>query len=253
VRVAGQLLSRRVLHRRHDNVQAFVVSEAGGKWGLAQEIPGLPRLSAQADAAILAVSCPPAGNCAAGGAYLAGGFEHGFVVSETGGTWGQARQVPGLAALGSGDSAVSVISCVAAGNCAAGGQYAGQNNEYDYGKAFLVSEVGGIWGTARQVPGLAKLNKGDRAEVTTVSCPSPGNCSAGGCYASRGAKAGPPDSIPFVIAQSGGNWSTALKIGGTADPGTSMFSAIAAMSCPAAGQCTAVGSSAGTAFALSQT
>lgn len=36
--------------------------------------------------------------------------------------------------------------------------------------------------TAREVPGIAALNKGGRAQVNSVSCASPGNCSALGGY-----------------------------------------------------------------------
>jgi hypothetical protein len=38
------------------------------------------------------------------------------------------------------------------------------------------------WGKAIQVPGIAALNTGGDAVVISVSCPSSGNCSAGGVY-----------------------------------------------------------------------
>jgi len=38
------------------------------------------------------------------------------------------------------------------------------------------------WRTAREIPGTAALNKGGHAQVNSVSCSSPGNCSAGGWY-----------------------------------------------------------------------
>ena len=41
---------------------------------------------------------------------------------------------------------------------------------------------GGTWGEAREVPGLAALNQGGFANITSVSCASAGNCSAGGLY-----------------------------------------------------------------------
>jgi hypothetical protein len=41
---------------------------------------------------------------------------------------------------------------------------------------------GGTWGTAQQVPGIAALNKGGFAEITSVSCAKAGDCSAGGSY-----------------------------------------------------------------------
>jgi len=40
--------------------------------------------------------------------------------------------------------------------------------------------VVGSWGKAVEVPGLAALNTGGDAAVTSVSCPSAGDCAAGG-------------------------------------------------------------------------
>ena len=46
------------------------------------------------------------------------------MVSETNGSWGDAVEVPGTAALNSGGNAsVDSVSCAAAGACAAGGLY----------------------------------------------------------------------------------------------------------------------------------
>jgi hypothetical protein len=71
------------------------------------------------------------------------------------------------------------VSCASAGNCSAGGFYAdGSNNE----QAFVVSQVGGTWHKAIEVPGTAVLNKGVQAHILSVSCTSAGHCSAGGTY-----------------------------------------------------------------------
>ena len=40
----------------------------------------------------------------------------------------------------------------------------------------------GSWGRAIEVPGLGALNKGLEAEVSSVSCASPGYCAGGGYY-----------------------------------------------------------------------
>jgi hypothetical protein len=42
--------------------------------------------------------------------------------------------------------------------------------------------LGGTWHTAQKVPGTAALNQRGNAGVTSMSCPSAGNCSAGGTY-----------------------------------------------------------------------
>jgi hypothetical protein len=42
--------------------------------------------------------------------------------------------------------------------------------------------AGGTWGTAAELPGSAALNTGGSATIASVSCSSPGDCSAGGYY-----------------------------------------------------------------------
>src|SRR5262249_60244067 len=49
-------------------------------------------------------------------------------------------------------------------------------------QAFVVSQVNGTWGKAKEVPGTAALNQGGFANFGSVSCASAGNCSAGGFY-----------------------------------------------------------------------
>jgi len=63
--------------------QAFVVSERNGTWGQAIEVPGTKTLNAGGSAQVESVSCPLAGNCAAGGTYTDGhGHRQAFVVSQ---------------------------------------------------------------------------------------------------------------------------------------------------------------------------
>jgi hypothetical protein len=103
------------------------------------------------------------------------------VVSETNGTWGTAIEVPGYATLNpDGWSPFPVeLSCLSAGNCSAGGSYGIAFNEQ---QAFVVSEVHGTWDTAEKVPGTAAINASTLASITSLSCASTGNCSAGGYY-----------------------------------------------------------------------
>ena len=112
----------------------------------------------------------------------------GFAASAravSGGSWGTAVEVPGPAALNQGGSAwIGAVSCVSPGNCAAGGGYTDGSG---HSQAFVVSQVGGTWGKAKEVPDTAAFNQGGNAAVNSVSCASAGNCSAGGRYlGSRG-------------------------------------------------------------------
>jgi hypothetical protein len=57
----------------------------------------------------------------------------------SGGVWGNAEQVPGLAALSQGGSSdLRSVSCGSAGNCSAGGNYAVNTSHQ---QAFVVSET----------------------------------------------------------------------------------------------------------------
>jgi hypothetical protein len=95
--------------------------------------------------------------------------------------WGTAREVPGTAALNAGgNAAVDSVSCTSAGNCSAGGSY---KDSSGHQQAFVVSQINGTWGKAKEVPGTSALNQGRNAGVSSVSCASAGNCSAGGSYA----------------------------------------------------------------------
>jgi uncharacterized Fe-S center protein len=160
--------------------QAFVASETNGVWGTAKEVPGTAALNTGGAAEIASVSCATAGNCSAGGFYRAGPtHEQAFVVGEVNGVWGTAKQVPGTGALNTaGFAELASVSCAAPGNCSAAGFYhdsAGQ-------QAYVVSETNGTWGTAKEVPGTAALNKDGRAATDSVSCAAAGKCSAGGFY-----------------------------------------------------------------------
>jgi hypothetical protein len=174
----------------HYDFQAFVVDETDGTWGKAEEVPGTAALNqggpGYPDAHVDSVSCASAGNCSAGGYYTDGSRnQQVFVVSETDGTWGTAEEVPGTAALNQGGGAlITSVSCASAGNCSGGGSY---TDDSGHAQAFVVTEKGGTWGKAEEVPGTAALNKGGSegpadAQVSSMSCSSASHCSAGGYY-----------------------------------------------------------------------
>jgi hypothetical protein len=131
-------------------VQAFVVSQVHGIWGKGIEVPGTAALNRGEGAVVNSVSCASAGYCSAGGDYTDSSLTlQVFVVSEVHGRWGKAIEVPGTAGLTRGGGALLVsVSCTSAGNCVAGGSYSGSR----VGRAFVVSEVRGIWGRVRAIP-----------------------------------------------------------------------------------------------------
>src|SRR5215469_160632 len=218
-----------------DYVEAFVASERNGHWSTAIEVPGTAALNVRRNAWVYSVSCPPTGNCTAGGYYTDNDFNiQAFVASQRNGRWGTVIAVPGLARLNSGGNApVHSVSCPSAGNCTVAGEYADSASRF---QAFVASERKGRWGTAIEVPGTAALNAGGVASINWVSCSSAGNCAAGGEYADRRAR-----FQAFVASERNGRWGTAIKVPGTAQLNAGGNAQVFSVSCPQAGNCAAVG------------
>ncbi len=120
-----------------------------------------------------------------------------MVVSETNGTWGKAQKVPGLAALGTGNSQIGSVSCASPGNCTAGGYIVRPPGTGL--KAFVVVQRKGTWGKALQIRGVS--------EIDSLSCATAGNCVAVGFYAGSPTAPGihrQPDHDPGAISRADG-------------------------------------------------
>jgi hypothetical protein len=215
--------------------QAFVVSQTGGTWHTAVEMPGTAALNQGGNAYTASVSCRSAGNCSAGGSYAdSSGHRQPFVVSQVNGIWHTAVEAPGAAALNrGGDALIYSLSCGSAGNCSAGGYYA---DSAGHDQAFVVSQTGGTWHTAVEVPGSAALNRGGGAEIAAMSCAAAGNCAAGGDYTDSSGH-----GQVFVVTQANGIWHTAVEVPGTAALNQGGNAQTISLSCGSAGNCSVGG------------
>src|SRR5216683_1348730 len=207
--------------------RGFVVSETNGRWGRAVEVPGLGFLNRGGNAEVSSVSCAGSGSCAAVGFYTdGGGHQQGFVVSEQNGVWGRAVEVPGLGLLNKGGNArVSSVSCASPGNCAAGGDYT--SDASGRLQAFVVSETGGSWGSAREVAGNVYVPGG--GTVDSMSCASAGNCSAGGTYDYGGYNAA------FLVSEKNGVWGQETNVPGLGALNKGSVLGVSSVSCSPAG------------------
>jgi hypothetical protein len=148
-------------------------------------------------------------------------------------TWRKAIEVPGVAALNTGgDAQIEQVSCPSSGDCSAVGYYTDSSGNT---QAFVVGEVDGTWGTAIEAPGSATLDAGGFATLSSVSCASAGNCSAGGSYTP-----GPGLIGALAISEVDGTWGMAVGVP------TPVFTdgvggSIASVSCASAGNCSAGG------------
>jgi len=219
------------------NQEAFVVNKINGKWGKAIEVPGTAALNTSHTAVMRSVSCASPGNCSAGGSYTTAGNQEAFVVNEINGKWGKAIEVPGTAALNlTGSASVNSISCASPGNCSAGGNFTNRIPSSTTSEAFLDNEVNGKWGKAIEVPGTAEINTGDHAMVNSISCTSPGSCTAGGNFSVHLPGAGGNAPHAFLINETAGRWGKAVEA-----PGTEIAGTIDSVSCASPGNCSAGG------------
>jgi hypothetical protein len=220
--------------------QPFVAVQQNGAWGTAHTFPQVETLNTGKIGAISALSCRSGGTCTATGRYrTADSHEHPFVIAEVNGTWGAVTQVPGLAALPAGGAAsatLGFLSCPAAGDCTAGGNYFDARN---HSLAYLVTEKNGTWGKALAVPGAASLGKTTIDPLDGLACASPGNCTAAGSYADN-LKAS--DGRVFVISEKNGKWGTAKALPGSVTLSGGRDVNPGALACGAAGDCVLGGS-----------
>jgi hypothetical protein len=118
--------------------------------------------------------------------------------------WGKAKVLPGP---GSTNAVPGTIWCTSPGNCVAGGAYSATTGQ----QAFVVNQTNGVWGKVAEVPGTVGLNTGGAAWVDSISCPSAGNCSAGGLYSAGSLS----DEQAFVATEKNGVWGKAEEMPGT--------------------------------------
>jgi Big-like domain-containing protein len=219
------------------NRQPFVDEQSAGTWPTAAPVPG--NLNKGSFGEVTSLSCTSLGTCVAGGFYTdAKSGRQAFVVTQAHGDWGRMQTVAG--SLNKGESAqVNQVSCgvspklVSIITCAAVGSYTASNGQE---QAFTANMANGKWGPAAQVPGSAALNKGGFAWLTSVSCPTAGNCSAGGPYAPS-----KTSTQPFVVTERNGTWGKAAEVPGTATLNTGKDMSVTAVSCVSPGLCSATG------------
>jgi hypothetical protein len=117
------------------NYQGFLVSEVNGTWTSAVELP-LPTgaMSAGANGGVVSLTCPKAGDCRAGAAYLdASSNYQALTVTEVGGTWQSGAKVtlPGGASTVGVDGGIYAMVCSSVNACTAIGSYLKNTTIYD--------------------------------------------------------------------------------------------------------------------------
>jgi hypothetical protein len=209
---------------------------------------------------VTALACPSVGKCV-GAAYPFGlrGEDTTFVVTESRRAWH-----PSVVGLPAGEGlpfpSLAAVACGSPGNCAAVGRY--QTDKGPGGGAavthpLLVDERKGTWGAGieAQLPPDAATTPDPngwadiRGVASIVSCPSAGNCVAGGSYADT--IQGTYRTEGWIATEQAGQWGQAVQVqlppdasavdGDPAKSGTAPFFGFTGLSCPSLGNCTAIG------------
>jgi hypothetical protein len=187
-----------------------------------------------------ALSCPSAGNCAAGGAYSdAKGDVEGLVLNEVKGVWkSPTRLVPPSQADPNPSLTINALSCANTGNCSAVGSF---EDTHSNGLSFVADEVNGVWRSAQEatLPSNAGTTV-QNSEIHSVDCWSPGACSAIGSYLDNTLPTGHAEG--FEINEVRGVWQRAIETVLPTDANLNPYVGIDQVACTHGGNCVAVGS-----------
>jgi hypothetical protein len=217
------------------DTEGLLMTETAGTWatGVEAVLPATPTGDPRVE--LDSVSCWSPGNCTAVGSYVDNsGDTQGLLLTESAGSWASGVQA-GLPASPTMDPGVglSQVSCASAGNCTAVGKYADNSGD---GQGLLLTETAGQWATGVQAALPASPTGDPQVSLAGVSCASAGNCTAVGNYSDN---AGNHQGL--LLTETAGTWATGvqspLPAAPTGDPGVSL----SAVSCVAAGGCTATG------------
>ncbi|HUI04073.1 MAG TPA: hypothetical protein VLZ77_11070 [Acidimicrobiales bacterium] len=199
----------------------------------ADAVPGL-------GATLESASCPVVGWCIAVGQYQGtnGTTDYGAAVidSQSGSTWSAlAAPLPADASTADPEANLDAVSCPAVGGCVAVGRYLDQTGATQV----LVEQLSsGTWTPSGVTlpPDALTSGPGADAQLTALSCPATGTCSAVGLYTQA---SGAEQAV--VADDSGGTWTvSSAPLPGAAD-GSQLF----ALSCSAAVTCVAAGTVSG--------
>jgi hypothetical protein len=210
-----------------------IVTEGSGTWGAGFTAPLPADASILPDVTFTSISCTSPGNCVAVGNYTdTSGNTQGLLLSESSGAWLASKGTAPVGAATNPNTDLNSVSCASAGNCAAVGQYIDSSS---HGQVVVFNETSGTWGTGiKGSPPPTGTNP--FADLTSVSCPLPGNCAAVGLYLD-----GSGNQQGMTFRETAGTWGAGVKTlvpaGAAGNPNAELKS----VSCTSPGNCAAAG------------
>jgi len=210
--------------------EGLLITKRAGGWRRGVEATLPKNAIAGKPVSLTSVSCASAGNCSAVGTYNNDEGSKdlttplGLLLTEKAGKWQAGVQAlpPKKAPSGPDQVGLNAVSCASAGDCVAVGDYAGSGDV----QGMLVTEKAGKWQRGLEAARPRNAGADDDVELSSVSCASPGNCTAVG--------------DKWLVSETAGKWRTGVE---AALPSNAQFPAgLAAVSCSSAWSCSAVGS-----------
>jgi hypothetical protein len=215
----------------------MLAKPAAGAWRQAAEVASPPNAAANPNPLMTGIACTGAGSCVAVGNYSVSASHFAPMGAiESKGVWHRATEIAvPRGAIPSTFTAITSISCPAAGPCFGVGQYAISATQ---SRAMAVTESKGRFGSAVEITAVPQ---GSSPKPSTylqgVSCGP-----AGACLAVGGGRNFSGQSVAMYMVRSGNHWraSFLLPPAGAAT-GTWQLSALWSVSCTGREHCTAVG------------
>jgi hypothetical protein len=220
--------------------QALIATDSGGTW-VAHEAD-LTNFSTYSNpyGRLMSVACSSVGNCAAIGSYRdSGDATDALIETEVNGTW--STDQPDLSkiadATGTPGDGIDAVACPAGGGCAAVGYY---RSTAGFDRPMLLTESGTAWAPAAAalLPANADPTH-QNAELSSVSCPAPGGCTAVGNYLAASSTIG--GEQPFAVTETAGKWASGAELDDPQGASGNARAYMLGVSCSNPGSCLAVG------------
>jgi hypothetical protein len=219
--------------------QSFASSLSGGTWQTVT-LPEPADAGNDADGeqttSIDALSCSAPGSCVAVGSYKSTSAHiEGLIETLSSGAWTATTAPEPSNAASNPVTALSAVSCPAAGTCVAVGRY---ENSSDRLEPLIESLSAGTWSaTAAPLPSNAGSGLNLYVTLTSVACPITSSCVAVGSYLDTSSTL-----WGLVETGSGTSWSgTSAPEPSNAAAGSTHVAVLDSLSCAAVGTCVAVG------------
>ena len=220
------------------NAQTMVLAKpVAGPWHQATEIAAPPNAAANPDTFMTGIACSGPGACVAVGTYSVSPTQfEAMGAVESRGAWHRATEIAAPSGAIAGTfTAITSISCLAAGPCVGAGQYAVSATQ---SRAMVVSESKGRFGQATAITAVpAGASAHPSSYLLGISCRPSGTCFAVGGGRNRAGH-----SVAMYLVRSGGRWRASfLTAPDGATAGQRELSALSAVSCTGKAYCSVVG------------